>query len=119
MLLVGVLTGPVVYSLHFLLVYLLVEAACKAGLLEFTLLGFDGISIAVAVLTLIAVGITGYSAYAAYRSWRRTRPAEDENRHEEYAPLLALVSLWLNGFFTVVILLTGLPAIFLVLCDWV
>jgi hypothetical protein len=66
----GMLTGPIVYSLHFVTVYLLVEAACRAGLLQFTMLGISGISFAVALLT-------------------------------------------------VVILLTGLPAIFLVVCDWI
>jgi hypothetical protein len=32
---------------------------------------------------------------------------------------MAFVGLWLSAGFTVVILLTGLPAFFLVLCDWI
>jgi hypothetical protein len=32
---------------------------------------------------------------------------------------MAFVGLWLSGLFTVTILLTGLPALFLVLCDWI
>jgi hypothetical protein len=111
----GVLTGPIAYSLHFVAVYLLVEAACKAGLLQFTVLGINGISFWVALLTLVAAGLAGYSTFVAYREWRQTQPAR-EGRHEGYASLLALVGLWLGGFFTVVILLTGLPALFLVVC---
>lgn len=114
----GLLTGPVVYSLHFLIVYLLVEAACRARLPTFTVLGLDSISIGVAIATLIAALITGFSTYSAYHSWRRARPSR-QGQHENYSSLMGLVGLWLSGFFTIVILLTGLPALFLVVCDWI
>lgn len=114
----GVLAGPIVYSLHFVAVYLLVEAACKAGLLQFTVLGINGISFWVVLLTLVAAGFTGYSTFVAYREWRQIQPTS-EGGHEGHASLMAQVGLWLSGFFTVVILLTGLPALFLVVCDWI
>ena len=114
----GMLTGPIVYSLHFIVVYLLVETACKADLLQFTVLGINGVSFSVALLTLVAAGFTGYSTFVAYRDWRQTHPAR-AGRHEGYASLMALAGLWLSGFFTVVIVLTGLPALFLVVCDWI
>jgi hypothetical protein len=114
----GVLTGPILYSLHFMAVYLLVETACKAGRLQFSVLGINGIAFWVVLLTLVAAGVTGYSTFVAYRDWRQTRLA-GEGRHESYAALMALLGLLLSGFFTVVILLTGLPALFLVACDWI
>jgi hypothetical protein len=114
----GVLTGPIIYSLHFVVVYLLVETACKADLLQFSVLGINGISFWVALLTLVAAGLTGYSTFVAYRDWRQSHPAS-EGRHESYAALMALLGLALGGFFTGVIMLTGLPALFLVVCDWI
>jgi hypothetical protein len=114
----GLLAGPIVYSLHFVAVYLLVEAACRTDLLRFTWLGLDGIALWVLALTLIAALVTGYSTVTALRNWRRSRPA-DRRRNEENAPLMAQAGIWLGGYFTVAILLTGLPAIFLTICGWI
>lgn len=117
----GVLTGPIVYSLHFVAVYLLVETACKARLLEYTLFGLNGISFWVLVVTVVAALISAYSTFTSYREWRRTQRngEQDAERNEAYQQLMASVGLGFSGFFTIVILLTGLPALFLVVCDWV
>jgi hypothetical protein len=118
----GLLAGPIVYSVHFVVVYLLVETACKADLLRFTWFGLDGIAVWVVALTIIACLATGFSAVIALRNWQRSRPLAgrpSEQRNEETAPLLALAGLWLSVYFTVAILLTGLPAVFLTLCGWI
>lgn len=114
----GLLGGPVIYSLHFLIVYFLVEAACRANLLRFEVLGLNGISFWVALLTLAAALATAYTAWAAYRTWQRLRGA-DKVRLEGTPALLALSGLWLSGGFTLLILLTGLPALVLTVCDWI
>lgn len=114
----GLLGGPVVYSLHFLAVYWLGEAACQANLLRYRVLGLEAISFWVLLLTIVAAAITAYGALLAYRNWRRTRD-NDEQTQPSYPPFMAFIGLWLSIGFTVVILLTGLPALFLVLCDWI
>jgi hypothetical protein len=113
----ALLSGPVVYSLHFLLVYFLVEAACRADWLRFELLGLNGISVWVIVLTVIAALVTLYSGLVAWRNWRRIKQQETE-RLEGYAGLMSFSGVWLNGIFAGLILLTGLPALWLVVCDW-
>jgi hypothetical protein len=114
----GLVGGPIVYSLHFLAVYLLAETACQADLLRYRILGLEAISFWVVVLTIVAAAITGYSTFLAYGNWRRGR-GRDRNGASGYRPFMAFVGLWLSGLFTVTILLTGLPALFLVLCDWI
>jgi hypothetical protein len=114
---VSLLSGPIVYSLHFLLVYFLVEAACRADWLRFELLGLNGISVWVLVLTVIAALVTLYSGWRAWRRWRESKEHEPE-RLEGYAGLMSFSGVWLNGIFTGLILLTGLPALWLVVCDW-
>lgn len=114
----GLVGGPIVYSLHFLAVYLLAEAACKADLLRYRIWGLEAISFWVVVLTVVAAAITGYGAFLAYRNWRRTRENEAQGL-PSYPSFMAFTGLWLSGLFTVTILLTGLPALFLVLCDWI
>lgn len=114
----GLLGGPVIYSLHFLAVYWIAEAACQANLLRYRVLGLEAISFWVLLLTVVAAALTAYGALLAYHNGRRTRDNEAQNL-PSYPPFMAFVGLWLSAGFTMVILLTGLPAFFLVLCDWI
>lgn len=118
----GLAGGPIIYSVYFLAVYFLGEAACMADLLRYRLLGLEAITFWVLLLTLVAAALTGYGTWLAYHHWRATRnPVGQEAGREQrsYQPFMAFIGLWLSGLFTVVILLTGLPALFLVLCDWI
>jgi hypothetical protein len=78
----------------------------------------EAISFWVLLLTVVAAALTAYGALLAYHNGRRTRDNEAQNL-PSYPPFMAFVGLWLSAGFTVVILLTGLPAFFLVLCDWI
>lgn len=116
----GLLSGPVVYSLYFLAGYLFAEATCVADLLRFRILGLEAISFWIVVLTLAAAAVTGYSAIMAYANWRHTRgDAEAARPERSYPPFMAFVGAWLSGLFTLFILMTGVPALFLTLCDWI
>ena len=114
----GVLGGPVVYSVHFWLVYTLAEAACQANLLRYRVLGLEAIAFWVMVATVAAAALTGYGAWLAYGNWQQLRGQEPQAA-TSYRPFMAFIGLWLSVVFTIVILLTGLPALFLVLCDWI
>lgn len=114
----GLMGGPVVYTLYFLAVYFLGEAACLADLLRYRVLGLEAIAFWVLLLTVVAAAIIGYGAWLAYGNWQQTdkRSADDG---ASYAAFMAFVGLWLSGLFTLLTVATGLPALFLVLCDWI
>ena len=111
----SLLAGPIVYSLHFMLVYFVVEAACVENLLRFTWLGLNGISWVVVALTILAALLNGLAGLLAYRNWQQRKESEGGTRGS-YAPFMALVGVSLNALFTVTILVTGLPALFLQPC---
>lgn len=91
-----------------------------AGTLRFRVFGFNAISFGIIVLTIVAAMITGYSTVMAYRLWRQTRNNEGSTHPEHsYPPFMAFVGAWLSGLFTLFILLTAIPAFFLVACDWI
>ena len=113
----GLLAGPIVYSVHFLVVYLLVEAACKADLLHFSVLSFNGIAVSVLVLTILAALINLVAGVLTYRTWQRRKDIEGGTQGS-YAPFMALVGVWLNGLFAITILATGIPPLFLQPCGW-
>jgi uncharacterized membrane-anchored protein len=109
--------GPIVYSLHFLSSYLLVEGVCKLANPQSALLGRDGLVITILVLTVVAAAITLWMGLWTYRRWQQQH-GDDGQLTEEVVPFLALVGTWLNGLSTLLILATGLPALVLLPCAW-
>lgn len=117
------LAGPILWSLHFILGYLLVEAFCQAGW-SFELLGLNGISLIVIALTVLALIGTALFAFKSYRSWRAFNPnhnMKDELRDSSHWFEQPVEFVYFSGFvltllFAAVILMVGLPALFLHPC---
>jgi hypothetical protein len=116
-LIVGMLTGPVVYMLYFMLVYLWAEGGCRAGLGRSQWLGWNAIDLGVVVLTLVAAAITAAGTVYTWRRWRQTKE-DAASDMDSYPRFLSLVGLVLNGYHTLGILLTGFTSALLVLCEW-
>lgn len=113
----GLLSGPVTYMVHFLLVYFLAEGGCRAGLARVQWFGWNAIYVGVIALTLVAAAITAGATLYCYRRWQQYKEYDDTDP-EAYPRFLSLAGLLLNGYHTIVILLTGLPVPMLVLCEW-
>jgi hypothetical protein len=113
----GLLTGPLVYTVHFLTVYLLVEIGCRAGWLPFNLWGLSGLAVAVLGLTVLAAAVNIAAGVLEYREWQ-ARKATQGGTEGRYAPFMSLVGVWLNGLFMLTILVTGAPALVLLPCRW-
>lgn len=113
------LAGPVIWSLHFLLVYFVVEVGCTGG--------GEGLDVFAPpvprTVTLAATAVAAVACLvitiASYRRWRSDRPERadrtDLTPAEGVAPLAFVGSLLaLLGFITV--LFVGLPALVLPAC---
>jgi len=114
-LLTGLLAGPVVYAIYFMAVYLLVEAACREGLLQGTAWGLTGLQGVVVGLTVVSVAITFALARYAARDGQQANSTDAQRNHR----FLAQAGLWLSYFFVVVTLVTGMPVLFIAVCRWV
>lgn len=120
---VQLLAGPVLWSIHFIVSYLFIEAACQAGW-NFAILGMSGLSFVVIVLTILAVLGTILFAFKSYRGWRtihhdrrlRDQVREGSGWFEGPVDFMYFSGLLLSILFAVVILMVGLPALFLQPC---
>lgn len=116
----GLLAGPIVWTIYFLLGYGLIESVCKLGLLESRILGLATVSTVIVGLTVLALLITLYAGFLAYRNWQRIKDDEldgsQSDRPEENSRFMALAGLLLSGLFSLTILLTGVPAFILPPC---
>lgn len=112
------LSGPVIYIVYFLVVYTLGEFGCFAGIQRLNIVGMNPIRLGTIVLTLLAALATISTGVVSFRRWRRLREGPDDP--EEYDPIFMLhVGTWLNGIFSVLILLTAVPMLLGSACDWI
>lgn len=118
-LIVLLLAGPLIWSLHFLLVYFVVEAGCTGGGP-----GLDRFAPPVpTVVTLAATAVAALACLATaawgYRRWRA-----DQREHAQGSGLeppdtggsLAFAGFLLSLLGFVTVLFVGLPALFLPAC---
>lgn len=114
---VSALSGPVIWSIYFLIGYLVVEAICKTSFLSTTIL----VPIIVA-LTVIAAAATVYMGLLSYRIWRASGEEGElhgeEFRNKYHSRFMTFIGLILNALFAITIVLTGIPVLYLPLCHY-
>lgn len=109
------LSGPVIWTGHFLLVYLVVEAGCTGGGPGLAVFNPPVPAVVTIVATAVAVLACLGCAALAYRRWRADRTARASPTSEATVSLAAVaVGLCLLGVVTV--LFVGLPAVVFVGC---
>jgi hypothetical protein len=120
---VQLLAGPVLWSLHFLASYFLVEAFCNMGW-NFTILGINGLSSLLVTITILAIVSSSLFALKSYRVWRKMNMdhgLRDEFREtarwsEGPREFMYFSGFLLSVLFTAAILMVGIPAFLLRPC---
>lgn len=114
----GLLTGPIVYALYFIVGYLVVEMACQTGVLQTAVGGLSLYAVIVLVLTLFAALVTLLTGLSNFRRWRQH--ATDHAIDTDHAsPFMVFGSILLSILFTSLILLTGIPVLVIQSCRWI
>lgn len=112
----SLLVGPIAYSVFFVIGYLLVEAACRTGILLKQVAGIPLALLLVVALGLLTLALIAYGGIRAYRAWSTWRDQDllAEGR-DEFMALAALILVALFGLATV---LTALSVLVLEPCRW-
>lgn len=118
------LAGPIFWSAHFLVSYLLVEAFCQMEW-SFTLLGIDGLSVILVAATVAAAVGSGYFAYRSYGAWKKANKGgglkeefkETARWSEGPGEFMRFSGFLLGVLFTATIIVVGLPVFFLRPCS--
>ncbi|MEZ4732825.1 MAG: hypothetical protein R3E79_37450 [Caldilineaceae bacterium] len=114
---IGLLAGPIVYAVYFVIGYLLVEFSCMTGALQSTVAGLSLYAVIVLILTLFAALVTLISGLSNFHQWRRRGRAKEHDT-ESAVPFMVFGGVLLSIFFTGLILLTGIPLLVLQSCQW-
>jgi hypothetical protein len=107
------LAGPVIWSVHFMVVYLVVEAGCTGDGQGLDVFDPPVPTVATHIATAVAVAACLACAGLAYRRWR-----QEQRRHpaDESAGVLPLAGFLLCLLGVVTVLFVGLPALVLPAC---
>jgi hypothetical protein len=115
-----VLAGPVLWFIHFVVVYSIAEFGCRANfnnLLFITPATMRIIIIAITIPVLVLVGIGGG---LAYRRWIGIKDNSSQGfSTEERERFLIMVAMLLCALFLFSIVMTTMPTFFLDVCDQV
>ncbi|MGH8929095.1 MAG: hypothetical protein ACRDZO_00250 [Egibacteraceae bacterium] len=114
--LVLLVAGPVIWSAHFMFVYLVVEAGCTGDGPGLRLLNPPVPGIVTLAATAVAALAALACAWWSYRRWRASPNAPNEPEDDEPGGPLAFTGLLLSLLSFVTILFVGLPALVLPSC---
>ena len=110
------ITAPLVWALHFLIVYVGAAVHCaKPDLLDF---GFNALRIGVAIVTLFALAAIALSAWLAFRQWGfgTTDPPHGEATQKSRTLFQGFATLLLSGLSFVAVVYSALPVLFVMEC---
>jgi hypothetical protein len=113
------LSGPVIWSVHFVVVYLVVDAGCTGGGPGLQKFAPPVPTVVTIVATVVAAVACLGAAALSYRRWRSDRHGRDARTDlapAEGVGTLAFMGLLLALLGFVTVLFVGLPALFLPAC---
>lgn len=112
------ISGPVIWIIHFVLIWAIGEMGCMAGLGQWLVLGVNSIQALVVLATVPAVALTLFSLFIAYRNWRRLGGVNDEIQTdtEGRQRFMAFAGIVLSALFTIVMIVELIPVFILPSC---
>lgn len=115
--LVGIVGGPLVWTVHFLLVYVFTAVACAFRFADLTFLGTSIVNSLMVIATLLAVAVIGWLGWLAWGRYRRAGGPERTDdpllsRHQFFS----LVALLLCVLSAIGVVYEGIPLLMLPAC---
>lgn len=113
----SVLSGPIVWFVHFMVVYAVAEFGCRANFNNQLFIAPQTIQLIVILSTLPALAAVAWGGWMAYQDWRSSERENSDSSAEPPAHFLVLLGMAFSVFFIVSIVFTVLPTFFLGVCS--
>jgi len=117
--LVGMISGLIIWAVHFVIVYAFAGVGCASGWDNVEYLGINAMSFALAVITgvaLVLILLTGLRGLQGWRLARASPNGASKDIAERYR-FVGLLRLIVAGLALVAVLFTGIPIPLLPPCD--
>lgn len=114
----SVLVGPILWFIHFIAVYSLVEFGCRANFSNLSFITPATIRLVSIALTLPVLLAVGYGGVLAYRAWQTLDQDESaEPARADSTRFLTILGMLFSALFLLSILFSIAPAFFLDICE--
>ena len=121
----SLIAGPLVWSVHFLTLYILTAIACAHGFFHEEILGLRVVPLVGGAVTVIAVALILDGGVLAYRRWRgmpsdgepAPLPPHDSNNVARRRRFMAYAGLLLSGLALIATVWETLPILFFATCE--
>jgi hypothetical protein len=114
----SVLSGPVIWFIHFVAVYALAEFGCRSNFNNLTFVTPETMRLVMVVLTVVSIIAVAAGGLLAYRAWGNVRnPVSKESAYEARFHFLLVLGMLFSALFILSIIFTVVPAFVLSVCD--
>jgi hypothetical protein len=121
----SLIAGPLVWTVHFLTLYILTAIACAHGFFHQEILGVRVVPLVGGAVTLVAVALILDGGVLAYRRWRgmpsdgqpAPLPPHDGNDVASRRRFMAYAGLLLSGLALIATVWETLPILFFATCE--
>ena len=121
----SLIAGPLVWTVHFLTLYILTAIACAHGFFHQEVLGVRVVPLVGGAVTLVAVALILDAAVLSYRRWRgmpsegqpAPLPPHDANDVASRRRFMAYAGLLLSGLALIATIWETLPIVFFATCE--
>lgn len=112
--LASMVAGPIIWSVHFVVCYVLVSLACALGWPEARVLGMNPAQFGIALASLVALGLLAYTAALNVEKYRRA--PTDASGNYDISAFIALNSVLLCALSAVALVWVAFPTLMLPTC---
>lgn len=116
----SLIAGPLVWSVHFLAIYVFTALACARGFFEVELLGIGIVPLVGSLLSLVAIALIADALYISWRRWRGppgdAAPPLDDMDPASARRFMAYAGLLLSAIALIATIWQTLPVYFFASC---
>jgi uncharacterized membrane protein len=112
----SILAGPIVWAIHFVIVYMITEFGCRVNFNNWLFITPSNIYLVIVIVTVVSLLGVGFGGLLAYRQWKTQEQYNGADSSIRTHDFLVTVGMLLSALFLFAIVMTAVPTLFLSTC---
>jgi hypothetical protein len=112
----SVLAGPIIWAVHFVIVYMITEFGCRVNFNNWLFITPANINLIILIVTVVSLVAVGFGGLLAYRQWKTQEDHSGSESSVKTHDFLVTAGMLLSALFLLAIVMTAAPTPFLSTC---